>query len=75
MEDEQLLEALESAYNRGVTLEQMQGKLSDDAMVVAQDFFSKKKRWYRRFSDRQSFGISIRAFGKRYGISIYSTRL
>jgi hypothetical protein len=43
MEDEQLLEALESAYNRGVTLEQMQGKLSDDAMVVAQDFFSKKK--------------------------------
>jgi len=43
MEDEQLLEALESAYNRGVTLEQMQGKLSDDAMIVAQDFFSKKK--------------------------------
>jgi len=43
MEDEQLLEALESAYNRGVTLEQMQGKLSDDAMIVAQDFFTKKK--------------------------------
>jgi uncharacterized protein with von Willebrand factor type A (vWA) domain len=61
MEDEQLLEALESAYNRGVTLEQMQGKLSDDAMVVAQDFFSKKKDGTEG--------------SQRYGISIYSTRL
>jgi hypothetical protein len=43
MEDEKLLQALEDAYNRGVTFEQMQGKLSDEALLVAQDFYSKKK--------------------------------
>ena len=43
MEDEKLLQALESAYNRGVTFEQIQGNLSDEALIVAQDFYSKKK--------------------------------
>ena len=43
MEDEKLLQALESAYNRGVTFEQIQGNLSDEALIIAQDFYSKKK--------------------------------
>ena len=41
MEDEKLLQALESAYNRGVTFEQIQGT-SDEALIIAQDFYSKK---------------------------------
>jgi len=43
MNHEKLLQALEDAYNKGVTFEQMQGKLSDEVLVVAEDFFSKKK--------------------------------
>ena len=43
MEDEKLLQALEDAYNRGVTFEQIQGKLSDEALIVAENFYSKKK--------------------------------
>jgi len=43
MEDEKLLQALEDAYNRGVTFEQIQEKLSDDALRVAENFYSKKK--------------------------------
>lgn len=43
MDEEKLLQALEEAYNKGVTFEQMQGKLSDEALIVAEDFFSKKK--------------------------------
>ena len=43
MDEEKLLQALEEAYNKGVTFEQMQGKLSAEALIVAEDFFSKKK--------------------------------
>ena len=43
MDEEKLLQALEEAYNKGVTFEQMQGKLSDEALIVAEDFFSKTK--------------------------------
>lgn len=42
-QEQELLAALEDAYNRGITLEQMEGNISDDAMAIAQDFFSKKK--------------------------------
>lgn len=49
MEDQDLLSVLQSAYDRGVSLEQIQQALSDDpnveqgALQVAEDFFLKKK--------------------------------
>jgi hypothetical protein len=49
MEDQDLLSVLQSAYDRGVTLEQIQQALNDDpnveqgALQVAEDFFLKKK--------------------------------
>ena len=42
-QEQEFLAALEDAYNRGITFEQMEGNISDDAMAIAQDFFSKKK--------------------------------
>jgi hypothetical protein len=49
MEDQDLLKALEDAYQRGVSLEQIQTALSEnpdveeDALEIAQEFYSKKK--------------------------------
>lgn len=49
MEDQDLLTALEDAYQRGVTFEQIQTALSEnpdveeDALEIAQEFYSKKK--------------------------------
>ena len=49
MEDQDLLKALEDAYQIGVSLEQIQTALSEnpdveeDALEIAQEFYSKKK--------------------------------
>jgi len=40
---QELIAALEDAYNRGITLEQMQGSVNEDVMSFAQDYYSKKK--------------------------------
>ena len=40
---QELIAALEDAYNRGVTLEQIQGSVNEDVMSFAQDYYSKKK--------------------------------
>ena len=50
MEDQDLLIELQAAYDRGVSLEQIQQALSDDptveqgALQVAEDFFLKKRK-------------------------------
>jgi len=40
---QELIAALEDAYSRGVTLEQIQGSVNEDVMSFAQDYYSKKK--------------------------------